>query len=58
MIIFMDILFTKIKRNKQMKAIMAKPFFRKYGKKALIAYLCWCIVKGIAFLIIGAKIFG
>lgn len=58
MIIFMDILFDQNKKNKQMKAIMAKPFFRKYGKKALIVYFCWCIVKGVAFLIISAKIFG
>jgi hypothetical protein len=29
-----------------MKTILAKPFFRKYGKKALIIYVCWCFLKG------------
>jgi len=41
-----------------MKALMARPFFRKYGKKALIIYLGWCVAKGIAFLLIGFKLFG
>jgi hypothetical protein len=41
-----------------MKAILQKPFFRKYGKKALVIYFCWCLVKGLAFLILGFKFFG
>ncbi len=41
-----------------MKAILAKPFFRKYGKKALLLYLAWCVVKGLLFLFLGFKIFG
>jgi len=32
--------------------------FRKYGKKALVVYLCWCAAKGILFLFIGSKLFG
>ena len=41
-----------------MKSLLAKPFFQKYGKKALIIYLCWCAAKGILFLFLGFKIFG
>jgi hypothetical protein len=41
-----------------MKAILSKPFFRKYGKKALIIYLVWCAAKGILFLFLGFKLFG
>ncbi|HEX5653680.1 MAG TPA: hypothetical protein VFX58_11440 [Chitinophagaceae bacterium] len=41
-----------------MKAIFASRFYKKYGKKALIIYLCWCLVKGILFLLIGFKLFG
>ena len=40
-----------------MKAILSKPFFKKHGKKALIIYLCWCVVKGILFLVLGSKLF-
>jgi|GraSoiStandDraft_4_1057263.scaffolds.fasta_scaffold00447_15 hypothetical protein len=40
-----------------MKTILAKPFFKKYGKKALIIYLCWSIVKGVLFLWLGARLF-
>ncbi len=40
-----------------MKTILAKPFFRQYGKKAVIAYLCWCVVKGVLFLLLGARLF-
>lgn len=39
-----------------MKAFFAKPFFKKYGKKAMIIYLCWCIAKGIFFLLAGIKL--
>ena len=41
-----------------MKAIFSKPFFQKYRRKTLIIYLCWCIVKGIVFLLLGYKFFG
>jgi hypothetical protein len=40
-----------------MKAILSKPFFKKYGKKALILYLCWCVLKGLAFLWAGWLLF-
>lgn len=40
-----------------MNVIPFKSFFRKHGKKALFIYLCWCVVKGIFFLILGFKIF-
>ena len=39
-----------------MKAILSKPFFKKYGRKALIIYLCWSVVKGVLFLLLGAKL--
>lgn len=26
---------------------------KKYGKSALIAYICWCTIKGLAFLALG-----
>lgn len=42
---------------KCMKAILSKPFFRKYGKNALIIYLYWCIAKGILFLLIAQSFF-
>jgi hypothetical protein len=38
-----------------MKAILSKPFFKKYGRKVLIIYLCWSVVKGIVLLFLGAK---
>jgi len=41
-----------------MKAFSLKPFFKRHGKKALIIYLCWCLVKGILFLLLGFKILG
>jgi hypothetical protein len=40
-----------------MRAILEKPFFRKYGKKALIVYLIWCLVKGLVFLLAGWLMF-
>ena len=40
-----------------MRAAIVKKFFRKHGKKALIIYLVWCVLKGIAFLFLGYKLF-
>ncbi|HEY6503848.1 MAG TPA: hypothetical protein VIZ28_07740 [Chitinophagaceae bacterium] len=40
-----------------MKTLLANRFFRKYGRKALIIYLCWCLVKGLFFLFVGFKFF-
>ena len=34
-----------------------KPFIKKHGKKALIIYVCWCVVKGIIFLLLGSRLF-
>jgi hypothetical protein len=33
-----------------MKALTNKPFFKKHGKKALIIYVCWWVVKGILLI--------
>ena len=41
-----------------MKTLLASRFFKKYGKKALIIYLCWSVIKGIFFLAIGFRLFG
>ena len=41
-----------------MKRILAIPFFRKHAKKALIIYLCWCVLKGVFFLYAGFKWLG
>ncbi len=30
-----------------------KKHLKKYGKKGLIIYICWCTVKGLAFLAFG-----
>jgi hypothetical protein len=38
-----------------MKTFLSKSFFRKYGKRALIIYLCWCLVKGFLLIILGFK---
>lgn len=46
------------KKLSNMKSLFAGNFFRKYGRKALIIYLCWCILKGLFFLFIGYKMFG
>lgn len=35
-----------------------KRLMSKYGKKALIIYLCWTVIKGLLFIFLGAKIFG
>lgn len=40
-----------------MKPLFLKRYFQKYGKKALIIYLCWSVIKGIAFLLLGVKLF-
>ncbi len=41
-----------------MKAVLSRPFFKKYGKKALLVYIGWGLIKGLAFLLIGYKFFG
>ena len=33
--------------------IMFSKLLKKHGKTALIAYLCWCTIKGLAFLALG-----
>ena len=30
-----------------------KKVLEKYGKKALVLYICWCTIKGLAFLALG-----
>jgi|GEM_PF-2297027 len=40
-----------------MRTIAVKKYMQKYGRKALIVYLVWCIIKGIAFLFLGFKLF-
>lgn len=42
------------KKKENMKAYLTSKF-RKYGKRALIIYLCWCVLKGLFFLFIGYK---
>jgi hypothetical protein len=39
-----------------MKAILSKSFFRKHGKKALIIYLCWSVLKGVLLILLGDKL--
>lgn len=34
-----------------------KTFMSRHGKKAFIIYLGWCVVKGVAFLLLGMKLF-
>lgn len=40
-----------------MKSLFLRRYLQKYGKKALIIYLCWSVIKGIAFLVLGFKLF-
>lgn len=40
-----------------MKSHFLKRSLQKYGKKALIIYLCWSVIKGIAFVVLGFKLF-
>jgi hypothetical protein len=40
-----------------MRALLKKPFFRKYGKKALIIYLCLSVIKGILFFLLWYQLF-
>lgn len=35
-----------------------KKRIKQYGKKALIVYLIWCTVKGVAYLAIGKLLIG
>lgn len=37
--------------------IMIKNMVKNHGKKALIAYLCWCLLKGLAYLTLGVYLF-
>jgi hypothetical protein len=39
-----------------MKRLFALPFFQKHGKKALLIYLCLCLLKGAFFLYAGYKL--
>jgi len=41
-----------------MKPRFIKRLAQKYGKKALIIYLCWSVLKGILFIFLGHKLFG
>ena len=41
-----------------MKPFSIRPFFKKHGKKALIIYVCWFVVKGILLLLLGFKLLG
>ena len=41
-----------------MKILTANRFFRKHGKKALVIYLCWTVVKVLILLLIGTKWLG
>jgi hypothetical protein len=41
-----------------MKFITENRFIRKYGKKALIIYVCWCVLKGMFFLVAGYTLLG
>lgn len=40
-----------------MRTMPLKKYLQKYGKKALIVYLAWCVIKGIVFLFLGFKLF-
>ena len=40
-----------------MKALLQRPFFKKHGKKALIIYICWCVVKGVLLILFGSQLF-
>lgn len=35
-----------------------KKKLKKYGKGAFILYICWCAVKGLAFLALGRFLWG
>jgi hypothetical protein len=35
-----------------------KKKFKEYGKGALVLYLCWCAIKGLAFLALGKYFIG
>ena len=35
-----------------------KEKLKKYGKGAFILYLCWCTIKGLAFLALGKFFLG
>lgn len=38
-----------------MKSFLSQPFFKRFGKKALLIYLGWSIVKGIILLAVGFR---
>ena len=35
-----------------------KKFLQKHGKKAFVLYICWCAIKGLAFLALGKYFIG
>lgn len=41
-----------------LKANFLKRLMNKYGKKALIVYLCWSVIKGLLLIFLGSKLFG
>ena len=41
-----------------MKRFALRSLLRKHGKKALIIYLCWSVIKGLIFLYAGLQLFG
>lgn len=39
------------------QTILARGKFGRLGKKALLLYIGWCLVKGILILVIGSRFF-
>jgi len=39
-----------------MKRFALKSLLKKHGKKALILYMCWCVIKGLVFLYAGLQL--
>ena len=40
-----------------MKTFQIKNSLRKHGRKALVLYFLWCLLKGLFFLFAGARLF-
>jgi hypothetical protein len=43
-------------KSTKYETIICDTLSRKYGKRVLIIYLCWCILKGVFILYAGYKL--
>lgn len=41
-----------------MQTAQLKTYWKKHRRKLLVFYICWCVIKGLLLLLLGARLFG